>query len=75
MLPSEEIEKGDELVKPSALSVAVNVPVIAPPSSFPVPEVLPPIVAGSFAKSTVIFKEDDGADTLFVESAAVTIKE
>ena len=41
------------VVKPSAVSLAVNVPVIAPPSSFPVPEISPPNVAASFTALTV----------------------
>ena len=41
------------VVKPSAVSVAVNVPAIAPPSSSPVPVVSPPNVAASFSALTV----------------------
>ena len=42
------------VVKPSAVSVAVNVPAIAPPSSSPVPATSPPNVAASFVVLTVI---------------------
>ena len=41
------------LDKTSALSLAVNVPAIAPPSSSPLPAVLPPNVAASFTALTV----------------------
>ena len=41
--------------KPSAMSLAVKVPIIAPPSSFPVPEISPPNDAGSFTAFTVTF--------------------
>ena len=42
------------VVKPSAVSVAVNVPAIAPPSSSPVPVVSPSNVAASFVVLTVM---------------------
>ena len=48
---------------------------IAPPSSFPLPVKFPPNVAGSFAKSTVVFIAADDVDTLFEASVAVTVKE
>ena len=41
------------VVKPSAVSVAVNVPAIAPPSSSPVPEVPPVTTVGSLTALTV----------------------
>ena len=57
MVPSEEIEKGVALVRPSMASVTVNCPVIGScASSSPVPVVLPAMVAASFVgfTSTVI---------------------
>ena len=53
MVPSEEIEKGVALVRPSISSVTVNCPDIAPASSLPVPLVSPAMVAASFVVLTV----------------------
>ena len=56
MVPSEEIEKGVALVRPSMSSVTVNCPVIgSAASSSPVPVILPAIVAASFVVLTVTF--------------------
>ena len=53
MVPLLVTANGSLLVKPSAVSVTVNCPVIAPPSSSPVPSVLPAMVAASFIALTV----------------------
>ena len=54
-LPAGVVTAKSGLVKPSAVSVNVNVPVIAPPSSNPVPLVSPPNVPESFTCVTVTF--------------------
>ena len=59
------------LDKPSALSLAVNVPVIAPPSSSPLPAVLPPNVASSFTLLTVTVISC--VSTLLSSSVIVTV--
>ena len=51
---SEEKEKGVALVRPST-SVAAICPVIAPPSSSPVPDVPPVTSVGSSTALTVTF--------------------
>ena len=53
MVPLLVTANGSLLVKPSAVSVTFNCPVIAPASSSPVPVVLPAMVAASFVVLTV----------------------
>ena len=52
-LPAAVVTAKSGAVKPSAASANVNVPVIAPSSSNPVPLVSPPNVPGSFTCVTV----------------------